>query len=169
MFNITIFVFWILRSAISPDVVVGVPLAVHAPYEVLTSVFKTLFLNHISVMTNTSGLELWSHTFNLTHFIGNKLWVLTCRKPRLLWEQISVKQISEHKSELGLATVDGPGCKCTFPDIININTIKAWHRTGTALQSWFMTSECASDGNKIILYSNFIRKHEYKAGERWLE
>ena len=52
-----------------------------------------------------------------------------CRKPRLLQEQIS-----EHKSELGLATVDGPGCACTFPDIISSNTIRAWQRTWRALQ-----------------------------------
>ena len=77
-------------------------------------------------MTNTFGLKLWTHTFNWS-ILGNKLLVLTCRKHRLLREQKSVKQISEHKSELGLATVDGPGCTCTFPDIINSNTIKAQH------------------------------------------
>jgi hypothetical protein len=61
------------------------------------------------------------------------------------------------RAKLWLATVEGPGCTCTFPDIINSNTIKARQRTGRALQCRFVTSECASDGNKIILYSNFIR------------
>uniref|UniRef100_A0A4W5QS30 Integrin beta 1 binding protein 1 n=1 Tax=Hucho hucho TaxID=62062 RepID=A0A4W5QS30_9TELE len=91
-----------------------------------------------------------------------------CRKPRLLREQKSVKQISEYKSELGQATVDGPGSTCTFPDIINSNTIKARQRTGRALQCGFMTSECASDGRGSFcvldksLYINIVCSFQSK-------